>query len=420
MENRIYLCIDLKSFYASVECVDRGLDPFRVNLVVADPDRGGGSMCLAVSPAMKALGVPGRCRVFEIPKNIKYITAKPRMSLYLQKSAQIVGIYMKYICPDDMHVYSCDEVFIDATDYLKMYKKSAKELADMLRNEVFRETGICATAGIGTNLFLAKIALDIVAKHVPDHIGILDEESYREHIWFHTPITDIWNVGHGTAARLAKLGVYNMYGVTTLPESLMYKTFGVNARFLIDHAWGRESCTMADIKAYRPSTKSISNSQILFSDYSTKDAKLIMNEMLDTQILQLVRQGFVTGLVSLYVGYSKDINKPLVASKKLTGFTASRATLTDAFGYMYDTGIDERFPVRRIGIALGNLIPADERPITVFTDTEEEEREISLLRTIAAIQDKHGKNSMLRGRDYEKCATLRARNGMIGGHNAQY
>jgi len=418
IKDRTYVCIDLKSFYASVECVERGLDPFKVNLVVADPDRGRGSICLAVSPAMKALGVPGRCRVYEIPPKIKYIMAKPRMSLYLHKSAQIVSIYMRYVCPDDMHVYSVDEVFIDATDYLKMYNKDAKGFANMLRDEVFKETGICATAGIGTNMFLAKVALDIVAKHVPDHIGVLDEESYKKEIWYHTPITDIWNVGPGTAARLAKMGVYNMYGVTVLPEETLLKCFGVNARYLIDHAWGRESCTIKQIKAYKPVTTSISNSQILFSDYSVKDAKLIMMEMLDMQILELVRSGRVTGLVFLYVGYSRDVIRPVSVSKKLTGYTSSRKVLEGIYSDMYDASTDSSFKVRRIGIALGSLIPEQERPITIFTDTKEEEKEMSLLRTVAGLHDRYGRNSMLRGRDFEQCATLRARNGMIGGHNS--
>ena len=248
---RWILAIDLKSFYASVECVERGLDPMITNLAVADPDRGKGTICLAISPAMKKAGVRNRCRVYEIPSNISYIKAPPRMQLYIDYSAAIYKIYQKYISKDDIHVYSIDECFMDVTDYLKMYGKTAKELGMMIREDVFRQTGITATCGIGTNLYLAKVAMDIIAKHNDDHIGMLDEESYRRLLWNHQPLTDFWRIGQGTANRLRKYGITTMKGIATADTALLYRIFGVDAELLIDHAWGRESTTMEDIKNYK-------------------------------------------------------------------------------------------------------------------------------------------------------------------------
>lgn len=308
MEQNIFMCIDLKSFFASVECADRGLDPFTTNLVVSDPSRGNGAICLAITPAMKALGIRNRCRIFEIPPGVQYLTALPRMKRYMEVSAQVYGVYLRYISPEDIHVYSIDECFIDATPYLAMYNTSPKQLAQTLMNAVFEETHICATAGVGTNLFLAKVALDITAKHVPDHIGWLDEKEFREKLWSHRPITDFWNVGSGVARRLAKYGVYDMGGVAKMNEDILYKEFGVNAEFLIDHAHGREPCTMAEIHAYESKTKSLSNGQILFEDYSADSAFIVMKEMVDTLILELVeKKAGRRGRCSLTVGYSKDV-----------------------------------------------------------------------------------------------------------------
>ena len=255
-EDKTYLCIDLKTFYASVECIDRGLDPFLTKLVVADPTRGDTTICLAISPAMKALGVRNRCRIFEIPRGIEYIKAMPRMRRYMEVSARIYGIYLRYVSPDDIHPYSIDECFIDATPYLKLYDIDARSFAEKLMSEVRRDTGVCATAGIGPNLFLAKVALDITAKHVADNIGVLDEESFRAQIWPHRPITDIWGIGPGIAARLAKYHVYDLMGVAALDEQILYREFGVNAEYLIDHAFGREPTTIAEIQAYRPAASS--------------------------------------------------------------------------------------------------------------------------------------------------------------------
>ena len=413
-----YLCIDLKSFYASCECVERGLDPFKVNLVVADPERGRGTICLAVSPAMKALGVPGRCRVFEIPKNIKYIMAPPRMQLYLDKSAQIVGIYLRYVSPDDIHIYSVDECFIDATDYLRFYHKTEKEFADMLRDAVFRETGICATAGIGTNLFLAKVALDIVAKHVPDHIGVLDEESFKTQIWHHRPITDIWNVGPGIARQLERLGVYDLYGVTLLPAETLWRTFGVNARFLLDHANGIEPCTIAEIKSYVPKTSSMTNGQVLFREYNRDEARLILSEMVELMALDLVRKHLTTSSVSLYIGYSKERFPPSSRTFRLGTPTQSYRKLGNTFLRLYDESVPEEQPIKRLSIGMGDLHGEEEKQFTFFDNAESEEKERSIMKTIVALHDKYGKNAIVRGRDFEECATLRVRNKLIGGHNA--
>ena len=286
----IYLCIDLKTFYASVECVERGLDPFSTNLIVADPTRGKGSICLAVSPKMKMLGVKNRCRVFEIPSNIKYITAMPRMKKYIEYSANIYGIYLKYFSKEDIHVYSIDEAFIDATHYLKMYNMNAIELAKTIVKNIYDEYKITAAAGIGTNLYLAKIALDITAKHSAGNIGYLNEEKYIKELWKHKPLTDFWQVGKGIEKRLNKMGLYTMQDVANCEQKRLYKEFGINAELLIDHAWGKESCKMEDIKKYTPKNNSISNSQVLFKDYNFEKARLLVKEMVELGSLRLVEK----------------------------------------------------------------------------------------------------------------------------------
>ena len=271
--DKYYLCIDLKSFFASVECVERGLDPFKENLVVSDATRGRGAICLAVSPALKSIGVANRCRIFEIPDGVSYITARPRMKLYIEYSANIYETYLKYIAKEDIHIYSIDECFFDITSYLDLYGKTPMEMAKMLIDAVYKRTGIRAAAGIGTNLFLAKVALDITAKHSDEFIGYLDFEEFKKQIWHHKPITDIWNVGRGIAKRLEKYGVYDLYGVSTMDEKILYREFGVNAEYLIDHSKGIEPCTIYDIKHYESKTTSLSNSQILFEDYNFSDAR---------------------------------------------------------------------------------------------------------------------------------------------------
>lgn len=418
-EKNIYMCIDLKSFYASAECVQRGLDPFRTNLVVADPSRGRGAICLAVTPAMKARGVKNRCRVFEIPEDIPYITALPRMRLYMKISAQIYGIYLRYIAPEDIHVYSVDEVFIYASPYLKLYDSTPAELAKMLTQAVKDGTGITAAAGIGTNMFLAKVALDITAKHSPDFIGYLDEEKFRSTIQLHRPITDIWGIGRGTAKQLERFGAFTLKDVTLIPEESLYRTFGVNAEFLIDHAHGRETCTIKDIQQYEGKSKSLSNSQILFENYSRRDALLIVKEMTDSLVNELAASGYYTNHVSLRVGYSDDSLLPTGGSRKLDGYTDSynviSKRLTDI--YNYTTRYDA--PIRKISISLGNLSCDCCREITFFSDAEREEREHTINRAVVGIKEKYGKNAVLRGMSYEPHATARTRNKLVGGHNGE-
>ena len=419
MEPRIYLCIDLKSFYASVECVARGLDPFKTNLVVADPSRGRGAICLAITPAMKALGVRNRCRLFEIPAKMDYIIAKPRMRLYMQTSADIYALYLNHVSPQDIYVYSIDECFIDATPYLRLYHTTPVGFAKRLMQAVFDATGICATAGIGTNMFLAKVALDVTAKHAEDHIGVLDEETFRETVWFHRPITDIWNIGRGTAKRLAKLGVYDLHGIAALPEECLFREFGVNARFLIDHANGRESCTIAEIQSYRAKSMSFSNSQILFSDYTAADAFIVLREMVDAMTLRLVEAGMVTGTLSLSVGYSKDVVPPSGGSRTLEVHTDSYRKIMDVFTELYRRTTHMERPVRRLALAFGALKPKAAATFSLFDDLAAQQKEASLQQARIFIKNKYGKNALLRGVSYTDAGTARVRNTLIGGHNGE-
>ena len=322
----VYLCIDLKCFYASVECADRGLDPFRTNLVVADSCRGKGTICLAITPAMKALGVRNRCRVFEIPKSVDFIECRPHMRRYMEESTEIYGIYLRYFSPEDIHVYSVDECFIDVTGYLRLYGETPVSMAKKLMAVIRRERHICATAGVGTNLFLAKVALDVLAKHEPDGIGWLDEEAFRRRVWHHRPLTDIWGIGPGTARRLERYGALDLAGVTRVNEELLYGAFGVNAEYLIDHAWGREPCTMADIHAFRPQTHSISNGQVLMQDYPSEQARIVLREMADASCLDLVQKDVACTGVALWVGYSCAGEGPAgaSASRRLGAPTDSR------------------------------------------------------------------------------------------------
>lgn len=417
--DRTYLCIDLKSFYASVECVERGLDPFAANLVVADPSRGRGAICLAISPAMKALGIKNRCRIFEIPKGVEYITALPRMKRYMEVSADIYSVYLDYISPDDIHVYSIDECFLDVTQYLKMYRKNPKEMAVMLTNAVFEKTGICAAAGIGTNLFLAKVALDITAKHTDDHIGYLDNEEFLRTIQTHQPITDIWNVGRGTAKRLEKYGVFDLKGVTELPQKLLYKEFGVNAEHLINHANGIEPCTISEIKNFKPKSNSLSHSQILFEDYKYDDALLVLKEMVDKQVLELVEKKLVTDSISLYIEYSKDVAHSTGGTRKIGEFTNSYKKLMGYFEALYLETTLKDYPIRKLGIGLNNLQDDSMASITLFSDIEAEEKEKKLQEAIISIKNKHGKNAVLKGISYTEKGTARIRNKLIGGHNGE-
>ena len=421
---KVYLCIDLKSFYASVECVERGLNPFTSNLVVADPSRGRGAICLAISPAMKNLGIKNRCRIFEIPDKLSYITAKPRMKLYMKYSADIYGIYLRYIAKEDIYVYSVDECFFDVTSYLKLYNKTPVEIAKMLIDAVYNETGLCATSGIGTNLFIAKVAMDVVAKHQePNEFGVriaeLDEMSYRKEIWNHKPITDIWNVGKGIANRLRKYGIDDLYGVAHIDEKILYKEFGVNAQFLIDHAKGIEPCTIADIHNYVPQSASVSTGQILFEDYSYDDALIVLKEMIEPLVLEIVEKNLVTNSISLYVGYSKNITKSTGGTVKLENFTSSLKKITDDFISYYIKTTQKGYPIRKLNIGLNNLIEEEFTAIDLFSDYAAEEKERDRLKVLIDIREKFGKNAVLKGISLNKKATARVRNKMVGGHNGE-
>ncbi len=418
MTDKVFICIDLKSFYASVECVERGLDPFKTNLVVADPARGRGGICLAITPAMKDLGIHNRCRIFEIPKNVRYITALPRMKRYMEVSADIYGTYLNFVAPDDIHPYSIDEVFIDATNYLHIYRKTPKEMAVMLMNAVKERSGICATAGIGTNLFLAKVALDITAKHVPDHIGYLDERLFKEQLWHHRPITDIWNIGKGIAFRLEKYGIFDLYGIAHCDERLLYKEFGVNAEFLIDHAHGREPCTIAQIRAYRPQSHSQSNSQILFRDYNYDEAFIVLKEMVDRLVLDIFSQNEMTDSISLTVCYSKNIVPTTGGTRRLNAPTNSYNRIITAFKRLYCQTTQRNKPIRKLTISLNNLQSSANIQQDLFTEKEKDMKERAIMKAMLTIQKKFGKNAILKGISYTPYATARERNKMIGGHNA--
>lgn len=506
-ENHVYIAIDLKSFYASVECAERNLDPLTTNLVVADASRTEKTICLAVSPSLKSYGIPGRARLFEVVQKVKevnsqrvgrapghvfngssyddivlkkspelsldYITAPPRMAYYMEYSTRIYSIYLKYVAPEDIHVYSIDEVFMDVTNYLQMYHLSARELAMKMIQEVLQTTGITATAGVGTNLYLCKIAMDIVAKHiVPDKDGVriaeLEEMTYRHLLWSHRPLTDFWRVGRGYARKLEKHGLFTMGDVAKCSigkpnsfynEELLYKLFGINAELLIDHAWGWEPCTMADIKAYKPRVKSLGSGQVLQCPYDYEKARLIVREMTDLLVLDLVDKGLVADQMVLTVGYDiENMSNPKIRKKyngtvttdhygrtvpkhahgtaNLGGLTSSTKLIIDAVMDLYSQIVDENLLVRRINITAnhvvdeGSLVKSDSfEQLDLFTDyaseqkkLEEEqaalEREKKMQQAVLNIKKKFGKNAILKGMNLEKGAMTVERNKQIGGHKA--
>ena len=479
-KKRTYIAIDLKSFYASVECVDRGLDPLSARLVVADESRTSKTICLAVSPALKAYGIPGRARLFEVQKRAKechvdYIVAKPRMQLYMDYSTAIFNIYMKYVAPEDMHVYSVDECFMDVTAYLNTYGMSAHELAMTMIRDVLGQTGITATAGIGTNLYLSKIAMDIVAKHMPaDKDGVriaeLDEMSYRRILWDHTPITDFWRIGKGYAKKLARHGMYTMGDVARCSvgkegdyynEELLYKLFGVNAELLIDHAWGYEPCTIAQIKAYRPTASSISSGQVLMEPYPYEKARIIVREMTDLLALDLVEKRLLCDQVVLTIGYDIEnlldekrkknyhgevvsdyygrlVPKPSHSSANLTKYTSSSKMIIDKMLELFDTIVDPSLLVRRVTVVANHVITEEAyeekkkntyEQLTLFTDyeaidrekkkkMEEEQKERALQEAMLSIKKRYGKNAILKGTNLEEGAMTIARNEQIGGHHS--
>lgn len=502
-----YLCIDLKSFYASVECIERGIDPMKAHLVVADPSRTEKTICLAVTPALKAHGISGRARLFEAIERIKevntqrlrriaggkflgvatdsdtlrehpdyelgYIAAPPRMALYMEYSTRIYNIYMSHVSPEDIHVYSIDEVFIDLSRYLTPGGKSAREFAKAIIKDVLETTGITAAAGIGTNMYLAKVAMDIMAKRVSaDADGVriaeLDEMSYRRELWSHRPLTDFWRVGRGYAKKLEQHGLYTMGDIARCSigkssdfhnEELLYKLFGVNAELLIDHAWGWENCCIADIRAYRPMNNSISSGQVLTEAYSFQKARIVVREMLDLVSLDLVDKGLVTDQLTLTIGYDVENLLDPVRRRSYTGpvttdhygrkvpkhahgtanlacFTSSTRLITDACMELYDRITDENLLVRRITIGANHIIPESDIPhdsapeqFDLFTDYEalEKEREAekenlrrerNRQQALINIKKRYGKNAILKGMNFEEGATARDRNRQIGGHKA--
>ncbi len=484
---RTYIAIDLKSFYASVECIERGLDPMTTNLVVADTSRTEKTICLAVSPSLKAYGVPGRPRLFEVVQKVKevnrskkpgespleYLVATPRMALYLKYSTRIYSIYLKYVAPEDIHNYSIDEVLMDVTDYLAAYKMTAYELAKTMILDVYNTIGIVATAGIGTNLYLCKVAMDIMAKRVaPNEDGVriacLDEMSYRRQLWSHRPLTDFWRIGHGYAKKLEENGLFTMGDVARCSigketdyynEDLLYRLFGINAELLIDHAWGYEPCTMAAIKAYKPQVNSTSSGQVLHCPYTWEKARLVVQEMTDMMVLDLVDKGLVTDQLVLDVGYDREnlddknrsgnyqgavktdrygrkIPEHAHGTVNLPGPSSSTRRIMDAVLKLYDEKVNPSLLVRRITITANRLVEesslreqATYEQLNLFTDysalDESRAREDAALarekkmqQAMLAIKKKYGKNAILKGMNLQEGATAKDRNEQIGGHKA--
>ena len=417
-----FICIDLKSFYASVECVERGLDPFKTNLVVADPTRSQSTICLAITPAMKKLGVKNRCRIHEIPAGIEYITAMPRMQLYIDYSARIYSIYLRYVSKEDSHVYSIDECFMDVTNYLSLYHMTGKEMAVELMDAVMKETGITATAGIGTNLYLAKVAMDIVAKHVEDHIGILNEISYRQQLWDHRPLSDFWRIGSRTEKKLAGYGIHTMGDIaytSVTSEEWLYKMFGIDAELLIDHAWGLESCDIHDIKNYHTEEHSLSNGQVLMRNYSFEEAAVVVREMTDVLVLDLVSKGLITGSVTLWIAYDHRYERPSShGTVRLTSLTNSSSTIMDEVDKLYQKITDRHTGIRRIEICANRVMPEGYLQYDLFTDPATVEKEKNLQQAILDVKKKYGKNAIMRGANLLDCSTYRERNNQIGGHRA--
>ena len=417
--NKIYLCIDLKSFYASVECVERGWDPLTARLVVADPERSEKTICLAVSPALKQMGVPNRCRVFQIPKEIPYKMAPPRMQLYIDYAAEIYGVYLKYIAKEDIQVYSIDEAFLDVTDYLHLYQMTAVELGRKIMQDILDTTKMPAACGVGTNLYLAKVALDIMAKHETDLIAYLDEARYREKLWKHKPLTDFWRVGRGTVERLSNMGICTMEEIAHARESLLYKSFGIDAELLIDHAWGREPVTIADIKAYRPKNTSFSSGQVLPRDYEYEEGVLVVKEMADLLCLDLVDQGLVTSHISLVIGYSNQkCFEPAKGSTTLRSATSSNRRLLSYVEQLYRRIVRPGAYIRRITLTYTGVMTEDYQQFDLFSDPEETEKDVKAQRAVISIKQRYGRNAIFKGMNLEERATTIERNGQIGGHKS--
>ena len=417
----VYMCLDLKSFYASVECADLGVDPFTTPLVVADASRGLGAITLAISPALKQLGVKNRCRLFEIPSTIEYMAVKPRMRRYMEVSASIYGVLLDYVAPEDIHVYSIDEYFIDVTPYSRLYKKTWRELALLFKYKVLEQTHIHATVGLGTNLFLAKVALDVLAKHAPQGIGILNEKLFKEKIWHHQPITDIWQIGRGIASRLHKYGVVDLHGITTVPEERWYKEFGINAELLIDHAWGRETCTMKEIHMYRPAKHSLSRGQILLRNYSYEECLVPLREMVESLLLELIAEEALTKYISLGVRYADKKVKGTGGSRRLSKYTCSLEVLSQAVLELYKKTTHPHQEIRQLSVGFDDLVSREAVPWEedlFSTSQDREEKAYQVERTVLSIKEKFGGNSILRASSLQEEGTMQFRNTLVGGHNA--
>lgn len=430
MVKKVYFCIDLKSFYASVECQERGLDCMTTDLVVADPERGNGTICLAVSPSLKAKGVKNRCRFWEIQKyidqnpkyrNTQFITATPQMAKYIEYSANIYEILLSYFSEEDIYPYSIDESFMDITEYLDLYKLTPRELAKKVMDDILTKTGIRSTAGVGSNLYLCKVALDILAKHSPDFIGELDEELFKEKLWKHRPLTDFWRIGPGTASKLEKYGILCMKDIAESDEELIYRLFGKDGELIIDHAWGHEPVTINDIKNYKSKNHSLSNGQVLMRDYSTQDARLIVKEMTELLCLDLVDKDLVCKSFSLYIGYSHNYAQTIPSSNstvQLDFDTSSNRIITPAIARLYDSIVKPGIPVRRINISANNVTTEECHQFNFFVDYSELEKDTKIQKAVLEIQKKFGKNSVLKGMNLQENAMTRIRNCQIGGHKA--
>lgn len=419
MKKRSYLCIDLKSFYASVECVERKLDPMTTNLVVADLSRTEKTICLAITPAMKKLGISNRCRIFEIPKHIEYIAAVPRMQLYIDYAAEIYAIYLKYIAKEDIHVYSIDEAFMDVTDYLTLYDMTARELGKTILNEIYVNLGIRATCGIGPNLYLTKVALDITAKHSDDFIGELSEESYQELLWNHRPLTDFWRVGKGIARKLETYGIFTMKDIVNADENLLYRLFGIDAELLIDHACGREPVTISDIKSYKAQSNCLSSGQVLACSYTYEDCKLIVKEMADLLCLDLVDKGLVTKSLTLHLGYDNRLGAaPAHGSITLDDETSADILIVPAVVKLYERIANPSLTIKRVNLTFNHVVPEEFHQYNFFTDAESLEKNRKIQKAVLSIKHKYGKNAILKGMNLEEHATTMERNTQIGGHRS--
>ncbi len=417
-KQRYYFVIDMKSFFASCECADRGLDPMKTLLVVADESRSQQTVCLAVTPALKKLGIRNRCRLFEIPSDIEYIIAPPRMKRYIEYASQIYGIYLKYIDKNDIHVYSIDECFLDVTDYLELYSIKPKDFAIKLGKEIQNTLHIPSSIGIGTNMYLAKIALDITAKKTKDQIGFLDERKYIRSLWAHKPITDFWQISKGIATRLEKYGIYTMGELAKFDEDVLYKEFGINAELLIDHAWGSESCLISDVKSYKSKSRSISSSQILPCNYSFNEAKLVFKEMIQNGCYDLAQQNFSTQLIHIFVGYGDNKGDGSKGTIRMNMTTNLYSVIIDYALQLFDKIVNHNKPIRKIGYDFSELVSEDREQYDLFIPLKNIKREKQVVKSIINVKNKYGKNAIIKALDLNEKATQRERNAMIGGHRS--